>query len=429
MNMRVSHINTIRRSMNICSRHRCPSRDRSTKLIRDVVLSLTESSSHLRKFQPRCYPQSLMKADLSTSRIFGWEVLPGLPGDGPVPLHFHPGHPTPWKEGLVIRFWNEDGTEWVGNFQGCSGRAEALLWPEASAVAVDAGDFFYLIDANDPGSYTTLGSEYIANAMVLDEHRNVLVVAAGYGLRAFDLNRNRLWDKGSGGFIRRIIGCEGTTVTVEIEDEDGGPLARPSEIVQISIEEESVDDRRYLERLFATLDSHPEVDRMEPGLSDAEVQALERQFKFMFPPDLRSLLRFMIPVGSHFPNWRGDPAVLQDRFDWPFEGICFDVEHSRFWLQEWDLKPANAQARREIVGHAVADVPRLIPIYSHRYIPSAPSSEGNPVFSVYQTDIIYYGNDLADYFHKEFGVPLPTWAARTPTPILFWDELLKLNNG
>lgn len=46
----------------------------------------------------------------------GWEVLTGLPGDGPIPYHFHLGHPSPWAEGLVVRFWKADGSSWVGNF-------------------------------------------------------------------------------------------------------------------------------------------------------------------------------------------------------------------------------------------------------------------------------------------------------------------------
>lgn len=41
--------------------------------------------------------------------------------------------------------------------------------------------------------------------------------------------------------------------------------------------------------------------------------------------------------------------------------------------------------------------PRLIPICSHRYIPEEPHDAGNPVFSVMQSDVIYYGADLANY--------------------------------
>jgi hypothetical protein len=57
-------------------------------------------------------------AGASPGRIVRWEILKGLPGEGSVPKHFHQGHPTPWMEVIVIRFFNEDGSSWVGNFQG-----------------------------------------------------------------------------------------------------------------------------------------------------------------------------------------------------------------------------------------------------------------------------------------------------------------------
>jgi hypothetical protein len=47
--------------------------------------------------------------------------------------------------------------------------------------------------------------------------------------------------------------------------------------------------------------------------------------------------------------------------------------------------------------------PILIPIYFHRYIPSEPYEKGNPVYSVHQTDIIYYGENLESYFQIQFG--------------------------
>src|SRR4051812_6014028 len=40
------------------------------------------------------------------------------------------------------------------------------------------------------------------------------------------------------------------------------------------------------------------------GLSEDECKALERRFSIRFPADLRSLLKFMLPVGGHFPDWR-----------------------------------------------------------------------------------------------------------------------------
>ena len=66
-------------------------------------------------------------------------------------------------------------------------------------------------------------------------------------------------------------------------------------------------------------------------------------------------------------------------------------------------------------------VSTLIPIYSHRYMPAAPAPAGSPVFSVHQTDVIYYGSDLVSYFQSEFfNIP----DRKSPTHrVDFWSEL------
>jgi hypothetical protein len=69
-------------------------------------------------------------------------------------------------------------------------------------------------------------------------------------------------------------------------------------------------------------------------------------------------------------------------------------------------------------------VPRLIPVYIHRFIPSEPPEAGNPVFSVHQSDIIIYGNDLAAYLSAEFGIPNPSTSPEAPRAIRFWSEWL-----
>jgi hypothetical protein len=134
-----------------------------------------------------------------------------------------------------------------------------------------------------------------------------------------------------------------------------------------------------------------------------------------------------MPIQDGFPNWRGPQVALQKSLSWPVDSICFDIEQNAFWLQAWGRKPAKLDDAIAVAVKALADAPPLIPIYKHRYIPDEPAEAGNPVFSVYQTDIIPYGNDLPGYFHIEFGVPLPPWAIPTPRPVRFWDELVQLN--
>jgi hypothetical protein len=167
------------------------------------------------------------------------------------------------------------------------------------------------------------------------------------------------------------------------------------------------------------------VDRLDPGLSDAELDAVQNRFHFTFPPDLRAVLQFALPIGKQWLDWRsGSDHDIQARLGWPLEGIQFDIENSGFWLDEWGPKPEEGHRRSEVVRHVIDNAPRLIPVYSHRFIPVEPLDAGNPVFSVHQTDIIIYGNDLADYFHREFGVSLPGSAAREPRRIRFWSDAL-----
>ena len=53
-----------------------------------------------------------------------------------------------------------------------------------------------------------------------------------------------------------------------------------------------------------------------------------------------------------------------------------------------------------------------------------------PVLSVWQaTDTVYYGYDLAGWLHKEFGLPLPPWAATSPKAVPFWGTLFSLDGA
>jgi len=159
----------------------------------------------------------------------------------------------------------------------------------------------------------------------------------------------------------------------------------------------------------------------ENGLTKAEVALVEETYGFQFPPDLRNFLQTALPKHFPFVNWRsGNDAYIQELMRLPLDGILFDVEHD-FWLPEWGTRPARIEEAKAIVENFVSQAPKLIPIYSHRMMPDRPNLPGNPVISVHQTDIIYYGFDLDDYFRHEFDLP-----DRKPWPtevraVEFWD--------
>lgn len=165
--------------------------------------------------------------------------------------------------------------------------------------------------------------------------------------------------------------------------------------------------------------------RLAEGLADAEISKVERTFGFRYPPDLREFLQHALPVSPAFPNWREESeASLRERLDWPADGICFDIVNNGFWLKEWGRKPVDIEAALSLARREIANAPILIPIYGHRYVPSEPHLVGNPVLSVYQTDIIYYGSDLADYFAVEFlSKDVPNYA--DVRKIRFWSHLVE----
>lgn len=160
------------------------------------------------------------------------------------------------------------------------------------------------------------------------------------------------------------------------------------------------------------------------GLSDAELASVEVRFGFEFSPDHRELLKLTLPRGERWPDWRhGDESDLEERLAWPVEGVLFDVENNVFWPKSWGPRPESIEAALAVAREQLKRVPRLVPVYSHRYLPAGPCQPRLPVFSVYQTDTIYYGVDLEDYLAREFtkhGGP------RAPDPwqyVWFWSEL------
>ena len=162
------------------------------------------------------------------------------------------------------------------------------------------------------------------------------------------------------------------------------------------------------------------------GYAAADLERAQTRFDVAFPPDLIELLRDRRPVGG--PDWN-DEATMRRLLAWPFEGLRFDVEENALWWTEWGNRPETAEERSDVLEQVLARAPRLIPIFSHRYLPATPNKAGNPVFSVYQSDVIHYGADLGDYIDREEN----GWDHR-PWPeeireIDFWSEFVRRNAG
>ncbi len=161
------------------------------------------------------------------------------------------------------------------------------------------------------------------------------------------------------------------------------------------------------------------------GYAPEDLQRAQHRYNLAFPPDLVALYLRKRPAEGY--DWREDDAAIRRALAWPAEGLIFDVEHNALWLPQWGRRPTEPNARADIVRAAVARAPALIPLIAHRYLAAEPWEPGNPVFSIYQSDIIYYGADLGSYFNIELagGKRVSGGEKR----IRFWSDLVDRNNG
>jgi len=140
------------------------------------------------------------------------------------------------------------------------------------------------------------------------------------------------------------------------------------------------------------------------GYSQAELDDVQAKWKLRFPPDLAELLREHRPFVDDpqcFDWVTANPDLIRERLTWPFESYWVGVQRHGIWWPEWGGKPVSSADQRHKLQAIFSDAPKLIPLLSHRYIPEEPFENGNPVFSVFYSDIIHYGANLLDWMERE----------------------------
>ena len=164
----------------------------------------------------------------------------------------------------------------------------------------------------------------------------------------------------------------------------------------------------------------------DSGLTAKEFKLIEKEYNFCFPPDLREFLSKGLPVSAGWINWgRNNKNKILEMLNYPYDGLCFDVEYGNLWQKSWGEKPKEIKDRLNKLKELVAKAPKLIPIWNHNYIPNLPQEEGNPVLSVCQSDIIYSAinleNSLYRNFHLEHNMPTNEPNKR----INFWTDIVE----
>ncbi|HEV2460782.1 MAG TPA: RNA-guided endonuclease TnpB family protein [Ktedonobacterales bacterium] len=129
------------------------------------------------------------------------------------------------------------------------------------------------------------------------------------------------------------------------------------------------------------------------GLSDDEIDGVERRWSLRFPQDYRLFLGRLHSVdrpmtGAHFSDpedghrlvpdnapsfyhWLTDTEAIRGHFDWLVEGLQFDVEHNVLWRESWGPKPSTLEAQKERVRALVAAAPTVRKTVKYKLQPTA----------------------------------------------------------
>ncbi|CAN5254350.1 hypothetical protein BH10PSE6_BH10PSE6_34870 [soil metagenome] len=139
-----------------------------------------------------------------------------------------------------------------------------------------------------------------------------------------------------------------------------------------------------------------------PGLSSRAFAAIEEQLGFRLPEDFIYLFANLQDPGGVLFSWGNFRKKDYDAsIEWVWQGIEFDIRHNS-WLDRWGARPHASAEAIEVAKADFATWPKLLPIYGHRFLAAEPCRVGNPVFSIKQMDIVYYGYDLVQYLMLEF---------------------------
>jgi len=166
---------------------------------------------------------------------------------------------------------------------------------------------------------------------------------------------------------------------------------------------------------------------LKKGLTYDEIVQVEKIYDIKFPNSLQKLLTMALPVSKGFYNWRNfkedNVNFIKQVINTPIEDI-YDMAESVDWCDSWGKEPKDEEDIAKEVKKRLKNAPKLIPVFSHRYIPMI-LDENPPIISIHGVDIIYYGKDLKDYFEIEFeNKRQDSILFSNIKPIPFWSDLM-----
>lgn len=162
------------------------------------------------------------------------------------------------------------------------------------------------------------------------------------------------------------------------------------------------------------------------GLSDEELFWIEHEYEIAFPEELKNFYKEALPISKGFYNWRDkrneNIMNIKRVMNMPIQSIIENFEEIE-WSDEWGEEPCDMYERKKSIEDMALMAPKLIPIYSHRYM-AAIECKKPPIFSICGTDIIYVAKSLKDYFLNEFITKkFNVFMNNEVSYISFWSDL------
>lgn len=184
----------------------------------------------------------------------------------------------------------------------------------------------------------------------------------------------------------------------------------------------TVEDVAWNAHLMVSYGDEP----MTPGLADFQLDEIEQRFGFRFAAVHRHFLRFGLPSGRYWSNWRdGAPRTLRARLRAPADGVVADVLAHDFWPAAWGDRPTDDGEREAVARGRLAGVPTLVPLFAQCYVPAGDDRARCPVLLVDRTSVSVVGHDLFAYAARVFAVH-DTKPVGRPLRVPFWSELVEL---
>ena len=173
--------------------------------------------------------------------------------------------------------------------------------------------------------------------------------------------------------------------------------------------------------------------KFSKGLLQDEIDEIEKIYEIKFPKSLCEFYKQGFPVSAddnRFPQWMNfsdeNISKIKKRIYAPYEWLLKYVKIG-FWVPQWgETKESNDEKIQKYL-EIITDAPKLIPLYSHRYMPVLDGVDNPPVISTVGRDTIIYGGNLYEYLRNEFGNRGDFFVKQNHINIPFWSDVIKAN--